>query len=232
MDLAYQDSQDAATIDFLAAQSIDLGDYFTFAIHRTTGLDAALEGAAVRYHVYAELAGRPFEEAIVDVGFSDPLVIEPEFVRGPDLLGFAGVEPVEVPVLPLDQQVAEKVHAYTRSYPGGRPSSRVKDLIDLVVISSHYRFQAGHLRRALEAIFDERGTPSLPAKLPSPPREWSRAYRKLALKVGLPQDVSVGYDQAAAFLDPILRETIPDNAHWDLTRRTWLVCTAGKEIQS
>jgi hypothetical protein len=134
LDLGRQDNEEAATADFLTAQSVDLGDYFTFVIERTRKLDAALEGAAVRYHVIAELAGRPFEDATVDVGFGDPPVTDPELVRGPDLLSFADIPPAEVLALPLEQHVAEKVHAYTRSYGDGRPSTRVKDLIDLVMM--------------------------------------------------------------------------------------------------
>jgi hypothetical protein len=65
MDLGRQDDEQAATADFLAAQAVDLGDHFTFVIERTTKLGAMLEGAAVRYHVTAELAGRTFEDVTV-----------------------------------------------------------------------------------------------------------------------------------------------------------------------
>jgi hypothetical protein len=72
MDLARYDNEQAATADFLAAQALDLGDYFQFDIRKTARLDAVLEGAAVRYHVAAEIAGRPFEEVTVDVSLGDP----------------------------------------------------------------------------------------------------------------------------------------------------------------
>ena len=108
----------------------------------------------MRYHVTAGLAGRLFEDVTVDVGFADS-VTDLEMVRGPDLLSFADIPPAEVPALPLERHVAEKVHAYTRSYAGGRPSTRVKDLIDLVMMPSLFRLQSwsrasgasGHVRR-------------------------------------------------------------------------------------
>ena len=128
MDLGRWDDEPAATDDLVAAQQIDLGDHFRFAVGRTAKLDQLLEGAAVRYHVSAYLAGRRFEELTVDVGFGDPPVGEPERLRGPDLLSFAEIAPVEVPALPLEQHVAEKVHAYTRSYAAGHSSTRTKDL--------------------------------------------------------------------------------------------------------
>jgi predicted nucleotidyltransferase component of viral defense system len=116
MDLARRDDEATATADLLAAQSIDLGDYFVFAIERTAKLDAMLEGATVRYHVAAELAGRAFEDVIIDVGFGDPLAAPPDLLHGPDLLSFAGIVPTTIPAVSLDQQIAEKVHAYARTY--------------------------------------------------------------------------------------------------------------------
>lgn len=221
LDLARQDSEAAATADFFAAQTIDLGDYFSFVIEKTGNLDIALEGAAVRYRVTAELAGRTFEDVIVDIGFGDPVVSPPEILRGPDLLRFAEIDPIEVPALPLEQHVAEKVHAYTRTYGGQRPSSRVKDLVDLVLIRSHATFEAGRLRTALRTTFSSRGTHPCPRALPPPPPNWSRAYRRLATDLGLFPDVSTAYEQVAAFLNPILDETTPNDARWDPVGRVW-----------
>lgn len=221
MDLARQDNEDLATADFLAAQSTDLGDYFTFVIERTAALDAALEGAAVRYHVAVGLAGRPFEDALIDVGFSDPPVSTPELLRGSDVLSFAGIDPIAVPALPLAQHIAEKVHAYTRTYTGGRASSRVKDLIDVVLICSVATFDAGHLRQALATTFRHRDTHPLPTVLPTPPADWGPAYGRLAREVGLDPDVRTGFALAAAFLDPILAGTVSDRAQWESLRGAW-----------
>lgn len=221
MDLGRQDSEEAATADFLAAQSVDLGDYFTFAIERTAQLDQAMEGAAVRYHVTAQLAGRRFEDVTVDVGFGDPVVTGPDLVRGPDLLGFAEIPPIVVPALPVEQHVAEKLLAYTRRYAGGTASTRVKDLIDVVMMSSLFVFEAGRLRRALEATFVAGGTHPLPAVLPLPPSQWRTAYRRMATEVGLYVGMEVGYEQARAFLGPVLAGTVRDDARWDPARHAW-----------
>jgi hypothetical protein len=141
-------------------------------------------------------------------------------LRGPDLLSFAGILPAEVPTVPLQQHVAEKVHAYTRIYAGGRVSSRVKDLVDLVLIPARFAFEAGRLRRALDATFAARAIQPLPSALP-PPDEWRPGYRRMAAESGLDPELSAGYEQARVFLDPVLGETIPDNAGWDPARRTW-----------
>jgi hypothetical protein len=221
IDLGRQDNEEAATSDFLAAQPVSLGDHFTFAVERTKKLDALLEGVAVRYHAVAELAGRRFEDVIVDVGFGDPLVANPELMRGPDLLRFADIPPAEVPALPLEQHVAEKVHAYTRSYSGGRPSTRVKDLVDLTTMPSLFTFEASRERRALQAVFSARGTHMLPASLPPPPTRWRTAYTKMAAEVNLDHDMTVRYERARAFLDPILSGSVPDDTRWNPGQHTW-----------
>jgi hypothetical protein len=221
MDLARQDDEERATADFLAAQAVDLGDYFTFVIERTAALDDALEGAAVRYHVAAGLAGRPFEDALIDVAFSGSPSTTPELLRGSDALGFAGIDPITVPALPLVQHIAEKVHAYTRTYTGGRASSRVKDLIDVVLMRSAATFEAGNVRQALAATFLHRDTHPLPTALPTPPADWGPAYRRMARGVGLDPDVRTGFALAAAFLDPILAESVSDRARWNLLHSVW-----------
>lgn len=221
LDLARQDSEAAATADFLAAQAVDLGDYFSFAIVKAGHLDIALEVAAVRYRVKSELAGRPFEDVIVDIGFGDPVISSSEILQGPDLLSFAEIDRIEVPALPLEQHVAEKIHAYTRTYAGQRPSSLVKDLVDLVLISSHAAFEAEPLRSALRTTFDSRGTHPLPTAMPPPPPDWGTAYRRMANDVGLDPDVSTAYEQAASFLNPVLDKTAPDEACWDPLRGVW-----------
>lgn len=156
MDLGRWDDERAATDDLVAAQYVELGDHFRFAVERTAKLDQLLEGAAVRYHVSAYLAERRFEELTVDVGFGGPWIAEPEWLSGPDLLSFAEIAPIEVPALPLEQHVAEKIHAYTRRYAGGHSSSRTKNLVDLALISSLFPFQASSLRGAFRATFDAR----------------------------------------------------------------------------
>jgi len=218
MDLVRGDNEAAATSDLIAAQAVDLDDFFTFDIEKIGAPGETLEGAAVRYHVRAELGGRRFEEVMVDIGFSDPLKWKPAPIRGPDLLAFAGIEPIEVPVLPLEH-IAEKVHAYTRTYAHGRPSSRAKDLVDLVLVKQFMALNAARLRSALIGIFEGRHQHGLPDRLPAPPTEWAVPYRKLAREVSLNPDLRTGYLQAAALLDPVLAGRTA--GRWDPEGASW-----------
>ena len=219
MDLVRGDNEAAATSDLIAAQALDLDDFFTFDIEKIGAPGEALDGVAVRYRVRAELGGRRFEEVMVDIGFSDPLKWKPEPIRAPDLLAFAGIEPILVPVLPLEQHVAEKVHAYTRTYGQGQRSSRAKDLVDLVLVKQFMALDATRLRSALVGVFEQRRQHGLPSRLPPPPTEWEVPYRKLAKEVGTDPDLRAGYAHAATFLDPVLAGR--NIGRWDPQRALW-----------
>jgi hypothetical protein len=223
MDLARQDDQDAAAADFAAAQRAEIGDHFSFEIARTALLDDADVAGAVRVRVRASLAGRRFEDFVVDVGFADPPVDEPDEVIGPDVLAFAGLSPLRVPTLPLPDHVAEKMHASTRRYgPHQRSSTRVKDLVDLVLLATTSELSARDLRAALRRTFQARATHPLPATLPEPPLEWEAPYRRLATALAIPVDRREAHRLAAALLDPILDGHLDDGARWDPAVGAWI----------
>lgn len=219
LDLVRQDDEESATADLVACESVDLDDFFLFVIQKAGQITEEQDGAAVRYRVRAELASRLFQNVIVDIGFSDPLAWQPEVILGTDILSFAGLDPIEVPTLPLEQHIAEKVHAYTRRY-AGHPSSRVKDLIDLVLVKQSMRLDAARLRAALVGIFEARKLQELPEALPPPPSEWKVPYGKLASEVGINPDLDAGHQEAGDFLDEILGGL--DEGSWDAIRGSWI----------
>jgi hypothetical protein len=129
--------------------------------------------------VRVELAGRDFERVAIDVGFGKPPVVEPVTLATSRLLEFAEIASIVVPALAVEQHLAEKVHAYSRTYAGDQPSSRVKDLVDMVVIAHTSTVDGKRLQQAVTAIFERRGTHTPPEALASPPRDWDRAWSTL-----------------------------------------------------
>jgi hypothetical protein len=223
MDLGREDDIASATADMRAAEALDLGDYFSFIITQTAKLDALENATAVRYKVHASLAGRTFVDITVDVGFSSHAGWVPEALPAPDVLSFAGIEAINVPILPLAQHVAEKLHAYTRGYRDGTvQSSRVKDLVDLVLIVRHSSLNAATLRTALDGVFVGRGLQALPPSFPSPPEDWRLPYEKAAIAVSIDPDLWAGHILVGAFLDPLLSPDPPLTASWDPLQQRWL----------
>jgi len=220
VDIEWRTGESELLETLLDASGCEMGDFFVFAIERAEAPDDRL-GGSHRFRVSASLAGRPFETFLLDVGFGSDAAETTETLRTDDLLGFAGIEPVEVEAMPLELQVGEKLHAYTRTYEGRRVSTRTKDLIDLVLIAELSTLDASTLRREIETIFSIRNTHTAPAALPPPPRDWQAPFRRLAEEVGVPVDLGVGYRHAAQLLNPVLGDKVIAG-RWDPSQRRWL----------
>lgn len=196
----------------------DAGDHLAFGLELAGALPDGAPGGH-RFRVETSLAGRPFDAFRLDVGLrhrAEPI----DRLKAPDVLAFADVETATVPAISLETQVAEKVHAYTRTYERQRRSTRAKDLVDLALITG-LPLAAERLRCALTITFRERATHPLPATLPRPPMEWRVPFGALAESVGLPKEMLAAHAEAARLLDPVLAGDI-ERGRWDPERRRWI----------
>ncbi|GAB4075548.1 nucleotidyl transferase AbiEii/AbiGii toxin family protein [Nostocoides australiense] len=160
------------TIHFLTAQSLRL--------------DAA-GGAAWRVVTEVRVEGRPFERFPLDlIGQVEETHegVEKLLVAAP--LSAPGLQPLEVLAVDPYQHAAEKLHAYSRLYAGETPSSRVKDLVDLVLlIDAGLLANPRRLGERLRVVWRARDDASPPHALPAPPGAWTPDYAALAAQLGL-----------------------------------------------
>ncbi|MGH2796484.1 MAG: nucleotidyl transferase AbiEii/AbiGii toxin family protein [Thermoleophilaceae bacterium] len=219
VDIDWAASLDEATNALVQAAALALDDYFEFDIQRVGDADVGGVGG-VRFHANAYVGGRLFEPLLIDVGVGSESFPPADELTAPDLLDFAEIEPAHIRAIRLEQHIAEKLHAYTRRHADDQPSSRAKDLIDIILMSELAAFDYERLRQEIVNVFEARGTHDLPASLPAPPPGWSRPYRALAEEVGLDPDLMAGHRLAAAFLDPILAAEAALDA-WDAEARRW-----------
>jgi hypothetical protein len=96
-----------------------MDDFFSFTAARRDDFPDKDELSAIRFHVTAALAGRTFEQFVIDIGFTDSISWAPDTLQTSELLSFAGIDRVAVPAIPIPQHIAEKLHAYTRTYGEG-----------------------------------------------------------------------------------------------------------------
>ena len=223
IDLAGADNEQTATTRLIAAQAINLHDHFNFDVARTASLDQAEAFRAVRYSVTAEVAGRRFEQFPVDVALNEQPTAPSEQLPIPSLLDFADIQPIQMPVIALEQHIAEKVHAYTATYgPQEQHSTRIKDLIDILLIADLAAPHADRLHASLDTTFSRRKRQPLPTALPPPPASWARPYTRTAADVGLPADLGTAHTEAATFLDPILAGTGTGTGRWNPAQKRWI----------
>jgi hypothetical protein len=198
---------------------LDLQDWFSFTVRPDTAVLPGPAHGGQRFFVRAQVAGRTFESFHIDVGSGDPVVEPAEMLETPPILAFAGIPPVRVPCYPLTQHLAEKVHAYIRPRATGE-GTRVRDLVDIILIAEHMTINGLVLSTAIQAIFAARGKGEPPPSLPAPPQSWALPFRRLAEEVGLSCTTLVEAELTVrGFLDPILGGAV--QGVWAPERQVW-----------
>jgi hypothetical protein len=145
------------------------------------------------------LAGREYGRFHVDVGVGPTSSAPPERLVGDDLLGFAGITPAEMLLVPREVQFAEKLHAYTRPWDD-RENTRTKDLVDLLLLIDLGLTDQQALQQALQQAFADRPDQAPPRTLSPPPESWRDAFAALAEEVGLAQtDLEAAFARLASF---------------------------------
>jgi predicted nucleotidyltransferase component of viral defense system len=131
-----------------------------------------------RVKVAAELAGKPFGAVQMDVSPRSHELDETDLVPLPNSLDFAGVVAPLVEIVDVNRHAAEKFHGMLRDY-GDRDNTRVRDLVDLVILIEHELLEPSALAAAVRLVWSERDGVSPPATLPSLPPSWLGRYERL-----------------------------------------------------
>jgi hypothetical protein len=197
------DKKNLAVLEKLqGAAASNSEDFFVYTIGEPIAdLDAAPYGGA-RFPVEARVDGRVFVGFHLDLGIGDAVMEPLEVIKGRDWLGFAGISSPSLYMIPREQQFSEKLHAYTLPRQGAL-NSRVRDLVDMVLLIQSGTLVKAHVDEAIVVTFDRRGTHSVPKLLQMPPVDWKKPYDALATECGL----RGGMDDAFAILDRYLKES-------------------------
>lgn len=180
------------------AASVELADFFVFNVGEASmELNQAPEGGS-RFPVDARLDGRSFVKFHVDLGVGDEVIEPVDRIVGDDWLAFAGIPTIAVPTLTAEQHWAEKLHAYTLPRDGAT-NSRVKDLVDLVLLIELQAMSPTRIHVAVATTFARRGTHAVPADLPPPPSAWERPFTALAAECGIVHTLTSAYESVAAY---------------------------------
>ncbi len=159
-----------------------IGDFFTFDI-LPSPQEFANGAVGMNLTVAAFLGEREFQRFNIDLVVSSNMTQEPDFVTGLAPVLVPGLNVVDYVVYPLVDHVADKHAAMIDTYgEGERPSSRYRDLVDLVLIATTNRIDALELRRALLSEYVHRGL-SVPTGVESPSDAWGEGYALEAAKV-------------------------------------------------
>jgi hypothetical protein len=219
VDLFRDVARTSAEGDLRRAAELELNDWFRFEV----GAGAPIHDNAVRLPVTAVIGATTWVQFRVDLLSSDLIMTGqpdevPPIARGliPD------VRQRGYRAYPLADHVADKVAATYERYGVGRlPSTRYRDLVDLIAIIRGASVSAEAQRAAILSEFGRRGL-ELPTTFNVPDRQlWVPGYAAEARRslLATAATVDVALEIARPYLDPILQGSAV--GAWDPSANRW-----------
>lgn len=208
LDLAMLDDADGAEVQdrLLDALDVDADDGLTFQVSPPRALATDEAGnPGWKFTVTSYLGGKLFAQLRVDV-----------VARNAEITGTVGTIEVRPPILAerlnstampavdVAQHAAEKFHAMARTYAGDRPSSRVKDLVDIVLLTEAGLLPHPDLAGRLNSVWQVRDGVPPPARLPEFPAAWLGDYASMAAEL----DLDIDYPTARSTAERLFAEAV------------------------
>jgi hypothetical protein len=218
----YRDAAHAqAEADLRAAAAADIGDWFRFELGIAQAMDNVTRGA--RIPVKAHVGATEWARFHVDLVGSDiHMTGTPEDVPPLARVAMLDVEQHGYRAYPLVDHLADKIAAIFQRYGRSRvPSTRYRDLVDLVAIITSASVPAGLQLAALRSEFERREI-SIPTRFDVPDRAlWESGYASAARGSLLP--IAHTLDEALIVVRPFVEPLFDTTARgiWDPSPRGW-----------
>lgn len=223
--LSMQDSLDDALDELLEALHKDLGDFVTFELVETSPIKADDEyrsGLSVKFTPY--LGAKRMQDISIDLVVDQVRLDHVESVTPVDRIDVHGVKVCDYLVFPVENALADKLCGLLERHDD-RPSSRVKDLVDIVIYASTCEADGESLQRAIHRELSARRLGSVETF--SMPDEWGfaqdRQFMKLCKQTGLDDSLRSRKDAealAVTFLEPAIRMNAKGK-RWNYRELRW-----------
>lgn len=183
---------DEAISELKRLAAIDLGDFLEF---RFVSSEKIVEDQEYRdgYRVvFVPVLGgtKRMGDISIDLVVSSVTFDDADVITPVSRLEVKGLPVFDYRVYPTDAAIADKVCATMQEYSGGRASSRVRDLVDLVVYLTTESFDGGELSKKISLEMRLRKMKPVDAfRVPEVwPKLYMHAYEKSAAEAKLPKE--------------------------------------------
>jgi hypothetical protein len=202
------------------AAADDTGDWFRFEIGDSEKVTEI--GTNLRVLVNASIGTTPWSQFHVDLAGSNVAMTgEPDETQ-PLISALPQDEQVTYRVYPIVDHLADKVVAtFDRYGLAANPSTRYRDLIDLVAVIGGLTLDAAPVREAIRSEARRRDV-ELPAEFNAPDRDlWLRGYAQEARRSRF--EVAPSLDEALAIVKPCLDPVLDGTAagRWSPASQRW-----------
>ncbi|MFV2145838.1 nucleotidyl transferase AbiEii/AbiGii toxin family protein [Isoptericola sp. G70] len=210
----------AAEVDLRRVLAQDLGDWMRFVVTGTfpLGGDQQPDVSGMQVNVECFCGAQKIQAFHIDLVVGSLMTADPDVAAAPSVIAVPQIDPPRLRLYPVVDHVADKVCATEAVYPGGRESSRVRDLVDLLVIARTQQIDGSALDAAIAGERTHRGLPGRDAF--TVPAAWSTTYAKVAANTPSPSGFDEAVVLAGDFLDPVLQGAVsglswsPETGRW------------------
>lgn len=207
-----------------AAVETDLGDWCRFNLTKCEeSLDENGYSRLLKLRYSTHIGEEEKDPILIDLSLDCMTTLPPERIEPANRVHIDGVETCEYLVYPLPDQLADKLCAIMELQPGGWPSSRMKDLVDVVFYAANESFSLKQLSYAIECECAKRSM-DVPERF-SAPESWRLKFSAFAKKSRITPEYAsfeAACALAATFFDPALRqEARNSNASWNPEQLCW-----------
>lgn len=218
------ESADDAVAALNTLVGADMGDFCTFTLtNRTDSLDENGYSRLLKLRYAAYIGDEEKDPILIDLSLDCTTTLPPERISPANRIMLDGIETHDYLAYPLPDQLADKLCAIMEVQPGGWPSSRMKDLVDVVTYATHEHFQLDPLAHAIRCECAKRGMP-LPRVFKAP-EIWRPRFHVFAKQNGVPEEYSSfesASQLASSFYNPALKEISTHDLYWDYRSRQWM----------
>lgn len=182
------------------------GDHLTFTIAGQPKYSA--ENEVVTVTVRSATGVTEYVKFSIDVSTRLHMLAKPERVTPRQVVDVPGLPgSPEIVVYPISDQIADKVCAmYELHGSTNAPSTRYRDLVDLVLIVRACDLNRGEITMTLQSEAARRSM-TLPSRMSLPSPTWVSGYRQIARTSSLPKelhDAAYAVSFVSRFFDPLL----------------------------
>ena len=215
--LAPMDSGDAIE-ELSRLASADLGDFCRFELTKIEeSLDENGYSRLLKLRFASFVGAEEKDPVLIDLSLGCQPVGTPIVVEPSNRVTIPGVQTSPYLLYPLEDQLADKLCAIMELQPGGYPSSRMKDLLDVLLIEKTQTIDSTLLSLAITTECGRR-IMEVPESFCAPDH-WAGGFSRFAKTNGMDISFDEACDSAHKLFDPILRREatgkwLPDKQRW------------------
>ena len=226
--LAREASVEAAVADLRRLADIRLDDFITFSYDKAEPIKAEDEyRSGMKVWFTPSLGGKSLQAVSVDLVVDEVDGLEPEVVTPADRLQIDGIPVFDYQVYRPESALADKLLAMVEVHDG-KPSSRVKDLVDVIVYAKTCRVGSKTLAKQVAKESRTRKV-SLPEYFRVPetwPAAYGKAYTRMAKQAKIDDvapNMASAEELAAKLYEPAL-DTHQEHevSTWNPTSLNWI----------